>query len=337
MQVVRLLSDDPSAESLRRRPLAERIARECPSTFATEIAISGSTAIGVADAYSDLERGTSTNWGHRHSGTRSGRLCGGDACGQNVTMSVTISFYGCPVVELRRYTLHRGRLPDLLAVFEHHLIEPQEDSGMVVGGTFADEEDPDSFTWLRGFADHDARVRALEAFYNGPVWASHRDAANATMVDSDDVLLLRPTEPPHPPAAAVPRGERDAVPRPERVLVGTYGLADDADAVEAWFAAAGNAALEEALATRVAAWRTDPTPNGFPRLPVRPERALAWLAVFVDADARDAAVARLTASDVGRELGRRTVWQRTFRLQPTARSAHPRPRPPVSASVARMP
>ena len=121
-------------------------------------------------------------------------------------MTITLRFEDCPLVELRRYTLHPGRLPDLLAIFERHLIEPQEDSGMTVGGTFADEDAPDCFTWLRGFADHGARVRALETFYRGPVWARCCDAANATMVDSDDVLVLRPTQPARGPAAAVPRG-----------------------------------------------------------------------------------------------------------------------------------
>ena len=138
-------------------------------------------------------------------------------------MAIALRFEDCPLVELRRYTLHPGRLPDLLAVFERHLIEPQEDSGMTVGGTFADEDDPDCFTWLRGFADHGARVRALETFYRGPVWARSGDAANATMVDSDDVLLLRPTKPAHKPAAAVPRGGPDAGPGgsgPSWALVG---------------------------------------------------------------------------------------------------------------------
>lgn len=35
------------------------------------------------------------------------------------------------------------------------------------------------------------RARALHAFYYGPVWQAHREAANATMLDKDDVLLLR--------------------------------------------------------------------------------------------------------------------------------------------------
>jgi NIPSNAP len=250
-------------------------------------------------------------------------------------MSVALSFEDCPVVELRRYTLHAGRLLDLLAVFERHLIEPQEQAGMTVGATFADEDDPDSFTWLRGFAGHDARVRALEAFYGGPVWARHRDAANATMIDSDDVLLLRPTHPAHPPAAAVPRGEADEDPLRERMLVGTHVVADDADALEHWFTTAAIPALEHVLGARVAAWRTDPTPNAFPRLPVRDDRVLAWLAVFADGDARTDAAARLSTADVGRELERRTRRSRVFRLAPTPRSAHPAAEPPRSDAATR--
>lgn len=250
-------------------------------------------------------------------------------------MTVTLRFEDCPVVELRRYTLRPSRLPDLLAVFERHLIEPQEDSGMAVGGTFADEDAPDCFTWLRGFTDHVARVRALETFYRGPVWARYCDAANATMVDSDDVLVLRPTQPAHEPPAAVARGGPDDRPRPERILVGTYGLAGDADGLENWFARTGSPAFEDVLGTRVTAWRTDPTPNGFPRLPVRDERALAFLAVFPDGDARDGAAARLAANDVGRELDRRTSWRRTFRLTPTSRSAHPATEPPRARAATR--
>jgi hypothetical protein len=85
--------------------------------------------------------------------------------------------------------------------------------------------------------------------------------------------------------------------------------------------------LEDALGVRVAAWRTDSTPNGFPRLPVRNERAIAWIAVFPDGDVRDSAAERLAAADVSRELDQRTRWQRTFRLAPTPRSAHPAAEP----------
>ena len=38
-------------------------------------------------------------------------------------------------------------------------------------------------------------AKALTDFYSGPVWKAHRQAANATMIDSDNVLLLRPAVP----------------------------------------------------------------------------------------------------------------------------------------------
>ena len=66
---------------------------------------------------------------------------------------------------------------------------------MAVIGQFRDLDWPDRFVWLRGFQDMAVRRAALAAFYEGPVWAEHREAANATMVDSDDVLLLRPAWP----------------------------------------------------------------------------------------------------------------------------------------------
>ncbi len=97
-----------------------------------------------------------------------------------------------PVVELRQYTLHPGRRDELIDVFDTHLVETQEATGMKVIGQFRDLDRPDHFVWLRGFEDMAARKAALEAFYGGPVWAAHKDAANVTMIDSDDVLLLRP-------------------------------------------------------------------------------------------------------------------------------------------------
>jgi NIPSNAP len=97
---------------------------------------------------------------------------------------------GCDVIELRRYALHPGARDTLIELFERELVEPQEAVGMRVLGTFRDVDDPDSFVWIRGFADMAARGAGLQAFYGGSVWAEHRDAANATMIDSE-----RPGEP----------------------------------------------------------------------------------------------------------------------------------------------
>jgi hypothetical protein len=48
---------------------------------------------------------------------------------------------------------------------ERELIEPQEAVGLRVLGTFRDIDDPDSFVWLRGFANMTTRGEGLRAFY----------------------------------------------------------------------------------------------------------------------------------------------------------------------------
>src|SRR5512134_4161876 len=96
-----------------------------------------------------------------------------------------------PIVELRQYTLHPGRRDDLIELFDREFVETQEAVGIQVIGQFRNIDDPDQFVWLRGFNDMAARAQALAAFYGGPIWKAHRDAANATMIDSDNVLLLR--------------------------------------------------------------------------------------------------------------------------------------------------
>src|SRR5258708_966774 len=112
----------------------------------------------------------------------------------------------CSVLELRQYTLFPGRRDVLIELFDREFVETQEAVGMRVVGQFRDLDDPDRFVWLRGFRDMASRAAALGAFYQGPVWQAHRDAANATMADSSDVLLLRPLDPPSgfPPAEAPP-------------------------------------------------------------------------------------------------------------------------------------
>src|SRR5690348_13921027 len=99
------------------------------------------------------------------------------------------------IIELRQYTLKPGRRDDLIALFEEHFIEGQEQAGAHVLGQFRRRNRPDQFVWLRGFTNMEARRQALQNFYYGPVWREHRDAANDTMIDSDNVLLFKPARP----------------------------------------------------------------------------------------------------------------------------------------------
>jgi hypothetical protein len=209
------------------------------------------------------------------------------------------------IVELRQYTLRPGRRDDLIELFDREFVEPQEELGMAVLGQFRDRDRPDRFVWLRGFPDMAARLHGLREFYGGPVWKEHGPAANDTMLDSDDVLLLREIVP-------VPRqANREAA-----ALTATVWFRDrpfDAEFTE-WFTAQATGA--------VAVLSTEYAVNDFPALPVREgEHAFVWLArhsLARDSLARHS-LARHEAIEVPARFGV-TATDR-LRLSPTARSA----------------
>src|SRR5436190_19037883 len=141
---------------------------------------------------------------------------------ENLERSRSAQHY-CPVVELRQYTLYPGRRDELIELFDREFVESQEALGMRVLGQFRDLDAPDRFVWVRGFGDMATRAEGLTAFYGGPVWRANSAAANATMIDSDDVLLLRPLG----PGFAIDHSVRDVAPT-SLVLATIYHPAEPA-------------------------------------------------------------------------------------------------------------
>ena len=163
------------------------------------------------------------------------------------------------IVELRRYTLREGRRDELIDLFDREFVETQEELGMAVLGQFRDLDRPDRFVWLRGFTDMQSRRTGLTAFYSGPVWAKHGPAANATMLDSDDVLLLREI-------VAVPVFDRGTA-NAESVVHATI-----------WYWTGPFPDPTQSPKDTLAVLRTEYAANDFPGLPVREgEHALVWL------------------------------------------------------------
>jgi hypothetical protein len=246
-----------------------------------------------------------------------------DQSGGDKPPSPPSSLRDAPVVELRRYVLRLGGFQALVNLFEQHLIAGQREAGILLGGIFAEEGRPDRFVWWRGFAGMQERRRALEAFYQGPIWASFAGRANATMVDSEDVLMLRPTRPQHrePPPRHPTTAGGDAV---ATMIVRHSGDTD----VERWLTTELHARLEGTFGYRVATWRTEPAHNTFPRLPVRTEPAFVASATFSSATDRDTVLTRHAPALqqlLTEQLGRRLHELELMRLQPTAPSSHPRP------------
>ena len=234
----------------------------------------------------------------------------------------------CAVIELRDYLMQPNRRDGLIELFEREFIETQEALGMRVMAHFRDLDRPDHYVWLRGFADMPARQRGLEAFYGGDVWRAHRDAANATMVDSDNVRLLRYARPAWALASpAAPRPHRDAdAAQPQSVfvlMVARLAAAPDAP-FKRRFERDAMPLLRQCGLMPIAVFETEPAPNNYPRLPVREgETVFAWLSRSGSVTAADQALARWDASlRVAGALAPRLGIQKLerMRLQPAARS-----------------
>lgn len=229
-----------------------------------------------------------------------------------------------PVIELRQYRMKPGRRDDLIALFEREFVESQEACGMSLLGQFRDLDAPGHFVWMRGFESMAARKAALEGFYGGLVWQAHREAANATLDDNGDVLLLKP-----PLDAArldLPPRQPDGTDLGPASLIGITIQALDAPP-PADFAARFEDEVRptlEAAGAAVLGWMvTEAAENSFPRLPVREgEQVLAWIGRFADVSAQAEHLVRAERAGLGDGFGlasRRGVIQR-LRLEPTARS-----------------
>ncbi|MFE0755333.1 NIPSNAP family protein [Inquilinus sp. NPDC058860] len=190
-----------------------------------------------------------------------------------------------PIVELRRYTLHPGQRDVLITLFDREFVETQEAAGMDVIGQFRDLDAPDHFVWLRGFPNLRSRTESLRAFYGGPVWQAHRSAANAAMIDSDDVLLLRPAR----PQSGFLLGRDRPAPGSDAgsdglIVATTWHLRPEAEAgFPKVFDAVLIPMLRDAGMPVLASFVSEHGENGFPALPVREDaRAFVWFSRVPD-------------------------------------------------------
>jgi quinol monooxygenase YgiN len=195
------------------------------------------------------------------------------------------------VIELRQYTLKGGTRAAFTRLFAREFVTTQNAVGSHVRAVFRDLDDADRFVWMRGFTDMDARKAALEAFYFGPVWKAHRSDANSMIVDSDNVLLLRPVTGTVGPASI---GGKSLI----RVTI--YRLRDvDPAAFAQFFATRMRTPIEAAGAHVVATMVTESAANTFPRLPVREnDPVFLWIGHFPD-EAAERAFTRKWAATRG--------------------------------------
>ena len=176
-----------------------------------------------------------------------------------------------------------------------------------------------------------SRAKALNAFYGGPIWKAHREAANATMIDSDNVLLLRPAlstsgfsvdnMKKRPPV------ESEEVPTSLVVATIYYFENPVASDFINFFEHTLRPVAESLGATISAYFVTEDSENTFPALPVRAgENVFVWFSTFSDSVACENYTAALSRSERWRGEVSITLARylkrapEILKLSPTARS-----------------
>jgi hypothetical protein len=229
------------------------------------------------------------------------------------------------VFELRQYTLYGGQRDTLISLFEKNFIEPQEAVGAHVIGTFRDIDDPDRFVWIRGFRDMPARQQSLQDFYgSSPAWIAHKKEANAAMIDSDNVLLLRP--PSSQPKFLRTVTNASASNAVYSVTIYYLGGVDTVQFAH-FFDHAVRPHLNTLGAHPMATLATNDVPNNFPRLPVRErDRIFLWIARWSSIADHESFSAQMRAWTGWRDACPETVLPalmrkpEQLRLKPTTRS-----------------
>ncbi len=236
----------------------------------------------------------------------------------------------CPIVELRQYTLVPSKRDDFINFFETQFVETQEAAGMTVIGQFRVIENPNSFFWIRGFADMPRREQALTTFYHGPVWKTYRSRANSMLVENDNVLLLHQAHDGSGfPAPTAPRAPLGSTIDPPGIIAATmYYLGSNLAATfDSGFEKTIRPLVTEHGARVMATFATDNSPNNYPSLPIRTDANLfVWFSCFPSESAYEAYANALIADSrwaevrSGFALAHMYIQPEVWLLQATPRS-----------------
>lgn len=173
------------------------------------------------------------------------------------------------IIDLRDYTLKPNTRDQFVECCETVIFPEQERLGATILGMFRDAHRPNRVVWLRAMPDMAERQRILTAFYShGEVWRAHHQRVNSWLVDSHNVLLVRPVA-----DLATSTTEHSVVAMYTRLGQEPCTEVEEPDDVSPVISAARGRLLVKLA--------TDPSENNYPRHPIRTgEFGFVWLAAF---------------------------------------------------------
>ncbi|MFW5738347.1 MAG: NIPSNAP family protein [Spirochaetota bacterium] len=93
--------------------------------------------------------------------------------------------------EFRQYTCFPGKRDEWVEYMQNVVIPFQASKGMVVVGSFVDEENEDIYYWMRRFADEEERKRLYAAVYESDEWKNDMGPKVGELLDRSKIVVKR--------------------------------------------------------------------------------------------------------------------------------------------------
>lgn len=93
--------------------------------------------------------------------------------------------------EFRHYAIKDGRRAEWVKYMENVIIPFQVSKGMVVLGSFTDEENGSLYYWIRRFRSEKERERLYKAVYESAEWKNEYAIKVGEMLDRSKTVIKR--------------------------------------------------------------------------------------------------------------------------------------------------
>ncbi len=94
-------------------------------------------------------------------------------------------------LELRQYRIKPGHHDDWIKLMEEEIIPFQVSKGMVIVGSWWDEQDSEHYLWMRRFEDEADRERLYEAVYQDDHWKNNISDRVGAIMDRSQIKVTR--------------------------------------------------------------------------------------------------------------------------------------------------
>ena len=93
--------------------------------------------------------------------------------------------------ELRRYQIKDGKRDQWVRFMEEEIIPFQISKGMVICGSFIDQENPEVYVWIRRFEDEADKERLYKAVYESDHWKNDISPRVGEILDRETIQVTR--------------------------------------------------------------------------------------------------------------------------------------------------